>query len=137
MTIPTRTIRRPEQAMQIALLQWAELVQVGQHTLADWLTHVPNGAGRSPVEGAILKAMGVKAGMPDLILPIRTSVYAAGYWELKAGNEKPSEAQIERHAMLRAGGAYVTISRRWDDAGRDMLRYLERGPFTVVCRGRL
>ncbi len=137
MTIPTRTIRRPEQAMQIALLQWAELVQVGQHTLADWLAHIPNGGARSPLEGAIFKAMGVKAGMPDLILPIRTTVYSAGYWELKAGNEKPSEAQIERHAMLRAGGAYVTIARRWDDAGRDMLRYLERGPFTVICRGRL
>ena len=123
--------------MQIALLQWAELVQVGQHTLADWLSHIPNGGARSVVEGAILKAMGTKAGMPDLVLPIRTTVYGSGYWELKAGNEKPSEAQIERHAMLRAGGAYVNIARRWDDAGRDMLCYLKRGPFTVVVRAPL
>lgn len=123
--------------MQIALLEWAELVQVGQHTLADWLAHIPNGAARSPVEASILKAMGTKAGMPDLILPIRTPHYGSVYWELKADNGKPSGAQLERHAMLRVGGAYVNIARRWDDAGRDMLRYLERGPFTVVVRAPL
>jgi hypothetical protein len=130
-------VKRPEQAMQIALLQWAALVQVGAHTLADWLHHSPNGGARSAVEGAIFKSMGVKAGFPDLVLPIRTSKYGHGYWELKAGPlDKPTAVQIERHAMLRAGGAYVNIGHRWDEVARDMLKYLELGPFMVVVRAK-
>ena len=30
--------------------------------------HVPNGGWRSPIEAAILKGMGVRAGVPDLIV---------------------------------------------------------------------
>lgn len=132
-----RIIRRPEQADQIALLRWAELVQVGHKTLADWLTHIPNGGARTPVEGGILKAMGVKPGMPDLLLPIQTTRYSAGWWELKAGEGKPSESQVERQAMLRAGGAYVAVYWHWQECARDILRYLQHGPFTVIERGKL
>jgi hypothetical protein len=123
--------------MQIALLQWAEYVHVGQHTLADWLHHSPNGGARSKIEAAILKAMGVKAGEPDLVLPIATKKHCHGYWELKASpNERPTDKQIERHSMLRAGGAYVRVCHRWDEAALDMLAYLEHGPFTVIVRAR-
>lgn len=123
--------------MQIALLQWAEFVTVGAHTLAEWLHHSPNGGARSKVEAAILKAMGVKAGEPDLVLPIRTTRYGHGYWELKSSpHEKPTDKQIERHTMLRAGGAYVHVGHRWDEVALDMLRYLEQGPFTVIVRAR-
>lgn len=123
--------------MQIALLTWAELVQVGGHTLAQWLAHIPNGGARSPIEGAIFKRMGVKAGMPDLVLPIATTKHCHGYWELKASpHERPTEKQIERHAMLRAGGAHVRVCHRWDEAAHDMLAYLEHGPFTVIVRAR-
>lgn len=130
-------MNRAEQQTQIALLQWAELVQVGSHTLAEWLHHSPNGGARSKAEGGIFKAMGVKAGWPDLVLPIATSKYCHGYWELKASPlEKPSEKQVERHAMLRAGKAYVRVCHRWDEAALDMLSYLENGPFTVVVRAK-
>ncbi len=123
--------------MQIALLTWAEFVTVGQHTLACWLAHIPNGGARSKAEAGILKAMGVKAGMPDLVLPIATSKYCHGYWELKASPlEKPSDKQIERHAMLRAGGAYVNVGHRWDQVALDMLRYLDLGPLNVVVRAK-
>jgi hypothetical protein len=130
-------VKRPEQQMQIALLQWAQFVQVGAHTLADWLHHSPNGGARSAIEGAILKAMGVKAGEPDLVLPIATTKYSHGYWELKASpHERPTDKQLERHGMLRAGGAYVRVCHRWDEAALDMLQYLEQGPFTVIVRAR-
>jgi hypothetical protein len=29
---------------------------------------VPNGGGRSPIEGAIMKGLGVRAGVPDLVI---------------------------------------------------------------------
>lgn len=133
----TARVNRVEQQTQIALLQWAELVQVGAHPLAEWLHHSPNGGARSKAEAGIFKAMGVKAGWPDLVLPIATSKYSHGYWELKAGPlEKPSEKQIERHAMLRAAGAYVGVGWQWDQVAREMLRYLELGPLPVIVRAR-
>lgn len=46
-----------------------------------WIAfHVPNGGGRSKAEAGILKAMGVLAGMPDLLLfgPKQTGIAAEG-----------------------------------------------------------
>lgn len=129
--------RRLEEAEQRALMSWADLVQVGQHTLAQWLIHVPNGGGRSKAEGGILKAMGVKAGVPDLLLPIRTARYSAGWWELKYGDGSLSQAQRDRIAMLRAGGAYCGVYWHWQECAVDVLRYLEGGEFTVICRAKV
>ena len=60
-----RAIKRPEQALQIACVKWFAL----QHPkLAEYLHHSPNGGKRTKVEAGIFKAMGTKAGVPDLML---------------------------------------------------------------------
>jgi hypothetical protein len=128
--------RRLEESEQRALLRWAELVQVGECTLQEILVHVPNGGGRSKAEGGILKAMGVKAGIPDLLLPMRTSAYGAGWWELKVGNNKPTAEQLTWHTRLRSLGHYVQTYWHWHEAANDILRYLERGPYTVIVRAK-
>ena len=130
-------MNRQEQAEQIALLKWASLVFIGDKTLADWLIHVPNGGARSKVEAAILKAMGVKPGVPDLLLPIRNSDYSAGWWELKSGSGRLSDEQIERHAMLVDAGNYVRTYWHWSEAANDILRYLQKSTMTVIVRARL
>jgi hypothetical protein len=130
-------VRRLEDAEQIALLNWARLVTVGQETLFDWLVHCPNGGWRSPVEAARFQAIGVKPGIPDLMLPIRTTEYATGWLELKVGRNKPTEHQLSWHERLRSAGHYVQTYWHWHEAAADMLRYLERGPFTVVVRAKL
>ena len=33
-----------------------------------WWTHIPTGGRRSPIEAAILKSLGVRAGSPDLLI---------------------------------------------------------------------
>ena len=33
-----------------------------------WWTHIPNGGRRSPIEAAIFKSLGVRAGSPDLLI---------------------------------------------------------------------
>lgn len=132
-----RPARRLEQTEQLALMKWARHVELGGETLFDHLIHVPNGGARSKVEGAIFKAMGVKAGVPDILLPLKTSLYGAGWWELKVGNNKPDERQLELHARLRAGGHYVQTYWHWSEAAADILRYLQAGPFQVVVRARM
>ena len=128
--------RRLEDAEQRALMNWAKLVTVGDETLEQKLIHVPNGGARSPVEAAILVGLGVKKGVPDILLPIRTPQYGAGWWELKAGNNKLSEDQLAWHARLRAAGHYVQTYWHWHEAAQDILRYLEKGTLTVVVRAR-
>lgn len=121
----------------MALMQWARLVSLGDQTLFDHLIHVPNGGWRSPIEAARFKCMGVKAGVPDVLLPIRTSQYGAGWWELKVGRNKPTEEQLRWHALLRACGHYVQTYWHWHEAAQDIVRYLEKGSMTVVVRARL
>jgi hypothetical protein len=53
--------------------------------------HVPNGGGRSRVEAAILKGLGVRAGVPDLAFVLADG--RAAFIELKADNGRQSPAQ--------------------------------------------
>lgn len=129
--------RHLEDAEQLALMQWAKLVTLNDRSLFDHLIHVPNGGWRSPIEAARFKGMGVKAGVPDILLPLRTPQYGAGWWELKVGRNKPTEEQLEWRALLRACGHYVQTYWHWHEAAADILRYLDHGPFTVVVRARL
>lgn len=62
-----------------------------QIKLATWLTKegilfyaIPNGGWRHELEAFNLKRQGVKAGVPDICVPIRTKDYAGLYVELKA-----------------------------------------------------
>lgn len=52
--------------------------------------HVPNGGYRRPTEAAILKGMGVVAGVSDWILLHAGTFHAL---ELKVGGNKPTDAQ--------------------------------------------
>ena len=54
---------RPEQQIQRAVFQHLT-IRAAPGTYA---FHSPNGGWRSRVEGAVLKGMGVKAGVPDII----------------------------------------------------------------------
>jgi VRR-NUC domain len=92
--------QRPEQQLQRAVLdhlRWRARRDA-------WWTHIPNGGARSPIEAAIFKALGVRAGAPDLL------IVADGrplFIELKAVGRKLSPAQTECHDALRRAGALV------------------------------
>lgn len=130
-------MKRIEQLDQLALLKWSQMVTVGPHRLSDLLWHYPSGGWRSPREAAILKAMGVQDGVPDLQLPIAAGQYIGGWWELKAGRNKPTDIQLEKHALLRSLGHYVMTHWHWHECALDIERYLRAGKQTVVVRARL
>lgn len=107
-------MRRPEQALHLAVAQLLEAVL--PRSGAIWC-HIPNGGARRKrrnangqaycPEGAVLKRMGVRPGMPDIqiIAPGPRLVYI----ELKAKGGRLSEAQREMHRQLEAVGADVRI----------------------------
>ena len=78
-----------------------------------WWTHIPTGGWRSPIEAAIFKSLGVRAGSPDLLI-IRAGQPL--FLELKAPGRNLSPAQTECHDALRRAGATVETADNIDTA---------------------
>ena len=101
-------MKRPEEALHRQVAAFLRL------TLADgaWFCHPANGGARTPAEAGILKAMGVRAGTPDLLI-----VHAGrAIWiELKAQRGTVSAQQAGTMADLRAAGCPVYVCRSLDD----------------------
>jgi hypothetical protein len=58
-----------EHDLQVSIFEWAEM-QKGKFPELALLFAVPNAAKRSPRQGAYMKAEGMKAGVPDIWLPV-------------------------------------------------------------------
>jgi hypothetical protein len=98
-----RARRRPEQDIQKALADHLRL----RGAPGTYWFHPANGGARTAIEGAILKACGVRAGTPDLILIKSGRTYGL---ELKATNGRVSPAQRTAHDEMRAAGAEVAVA---------------------------
>jgi hypothetical protein len=75
--------------------------------------HVGNGGYRRPIEGNIFKGLGVKAGIPDLILIRNGSVFGL---ELKADRGRLTRAQAAAHQQMRDAGVVVETAVGLDQA---------------------
>ena len=88
--------------------------------------HIPNGGSRSKSEAGHFKAEGVKAGVPDICLPVARSGYHGLYIELKrVKGGRVSTAQQGWIAALRDQGYYACVCKGWDDAAHVIKAYLE------------
>jgi hypothetical protein len=101
--------RRPEDQLQCVVLQHLKIR--GPHD-AFW-THFPAGGARSPIEAAMLKGLGVRPGVPDLLIVHDGTLYAL---ELKAEGRKPTALQDETQEALRRAGAKVACAIGLDQA---------------------
>ena len=113
-------MNRPEQALQIAACDFIEKAAPGL-----LFFHPANGGARSKVEGAIFKAMGVRKGVPDLVILLPNA--GAGFIELKAGKGVLSPAQKQWRDDLRARGYAWAEARSLEEVedilGRWLLPY--------------
>ena len=113
---------------QIALIQWAKL-QSGKYPELALIYHIPNGGSRHPAEAARLKQQGVKAGVPDLCLPVARGGYNGLYIELKAGRNKPTPLQNEWLSWLNQQGYRAVVCWGWQAAKDEIMAYLEEGQY--------
>ena len=81
--------------------------------------HPANGGYRKPVEAAVLKGLGVVAGVPDVIAIHNGRVFAM---ELKAPGGRASDKQLATITALREAGAFACLAEGLDRA----LAVLER-----------
>jgi hypothetical protein len=75
--------------------------------------HPANGGWRSRIEAAILKGLGVRAGVPDVIAIRAGRAYAL---EIKSPGGRLTAAQTAVHAELRRAGAEVAVAYGIDTA---------------------
>ena len=75
--------RQHEAAEQIKLFRWVDLVSKNYYPELRLLYHIPNGGSRNELEAVNLKKQGVRAGVPDLCLPVARGRYHGLYIELK------------------------------------------------------
>jgi hypothetical protein len=112
-----------EDVEQICLFNWAEYM-AGQHPVLSLMYHIPNEGKRSPSTGARMKKMGLKAGVPDICLPVPVSGFHGLYIELKAGKNTTTDKQDEWLDALKKQGYATAVCRGWEQAATVITKYL-------------
>lgn len=75
--------------------------------------------------------MGVKAGVPDLCLPVPMNGFAGLYIEMKYGKNKPTDHQKEWIKALKEQGYKVTVCYSGVEATQELESYLQ-GVHTIL-----
>lgn len=113
-----------EAGTQEALFQWTQYQQ-NRYPELKLLYHIPNGGKRDAKTAIALKRQGVKAGVPDLHLPVARGGYHGLYIELKVGKNKATELQKEWIADLTQQGYLAVVCYGWQEAAEQLVNYLE------------
>ena len=74
--------------------------------------HIPSGEYRRKATAALLQAMGVVPGLPDLVLIYKARILGI---ELKSTKGRLNPAQKNMHECLRAAGCLVTVVRNIEE----------------------
>jgi hypothetical protein len=91
----------PEQIVHKSIATFLDLAL----TPPDWWTTVPSGGG-GKVRGAILKSLGLKVGLPDILL----IHHGRTYWlEIKPGKLKAKDYQKACHVRLALAGCAMPL----------------------------
>ncbi len=106
------------------MIAWAAYAQ-RKYPELELLFHVPNGEARDPRTAAKLKWLGVRPGVPDLLLPVPRGPYAGLALEMKRRKSgRASDAQERFLGLLKASGWHAAICAGAEEAIGELRRYL-------------
>jgi hypothetical protein len=141
--------RQLEGIAQTNLFEFYARIQ-GQVPEVQWAFHVPNGGHRHIAVAMQLKSQGVKAGVPDILLPVpsRRGMDATTYKiythnaqlpystpdlpyvglaiELKVGKNKQSDEQVRWQARFQQSGWRAVVCYGWESAAKETVLYFGR-----------
>ena len=115
-----RPCRELEHIEQCGVFAWAALYPELEIMYAS-----ANGGARNAVVGAKLKASGVKAGIPDIHLPIARHGYSSLYVEMKVIGGTVIASQLARFPLLEAANNLVLICWSRDEAIQAICQYMD------------
>lgn len=117
---------RTEAQEQEAVIRWAAM-STGMYPELALLFHIPNGGSRRDArEGAHFKKLGVKAGVPDLFLPVARGAYHGLFIEMK--REKGGRVSEDQQGWLLALGNYgyaTAVCHGYEEARETIENYLK------------
>lgn len=115
-----------EHSEQVALVEWWSMYARWKSLPASLLMAIPNGGARNAITGAMLKAEGVRAGVPDLFLAFPAGGLHGLFIEMKrARGGATSTAQKIVGELLSRAGYGVAVCHGWQDARDTVIRYME------------
>lgn len=140
--------RELEHQEQVALFNWAKFCE-NKCPLLRMMFSIPNGGKRHITVARKLKAEGVKAGVPDIFLPVpvegfvkETSEESEKFYsgilkpvkipglfiEMKVGKNKLTENQVGWFNELKKHGYQYNICYSWIEAAKVICEYLDLDP---------
>ena len=122
-------MKHEESQIQQAFIQWCNL-HVNKYPELKFIHHSPNGGKRNVKEAARFKREGVKAGFPDLILPVVTSTSAGLYIEVKTKKGRLSSSQKEWKDFLISQGYSWRLCRSVDECIKAVKLHLD--PYEIL-----
>lgn len=120
-----RTKRKPvdEHDHQANVITWATMME-GRYPELCLLFAVPNGARVSIGQAIKLKAEGLKAGVPDLMLPVARQGYHGLFVEMKRAGGEVRDTQVSWLDALGEQGYLATVCYGDQDAIDTITAYL-------------
>jgi len=110
-----------ESQHQQALFSWAK-----KYPELDVMFAIPNEGKRSGYTGAKHKAMGLKSGVPDIMLPLSKQGYHGLFIELKKDDkQKISPNQKKWMEKLSINGYKAVACFSWEEARKALIDYME------------
>lgn len=114
-------MRHIEEQHQIAYVRWFGLQYP---ELSPLLHHSPNGGKRNAREAARFKAMGTRAGFPDLFLAVPSNGSHGLFIELKSDKGRLTDNQQAYLTILQRQGYAVAVVRTLEDFMKTINEYL-------------
>lgn len=105
---PPAPLKISEDELQITCFEWIELMRPA-HPILEWVIHVPNGGKRPRGAAGKLKAMGVKPGVLDVLLPVPYNGWSGLAIEMKVGTNKTTGQQDDWLQVFDASGYYTAV----------------------------
>lgn len=133
--------KHEEDDHQAALFNWLLKQYPEEYNI---IFAIPNGGKRDIREAARLKRQGVKAGVPDICVPIpkiyfervsedsqlaEQKIIPALFIELKVRGRKETKLQVQMRERLVARGYAVAVCNGWEEAAHYLKSYLDKSQY--------
>lgn len=104
-------MKHEEENLQMSCVRWFGY-QYPEYALL--LHHSPNGGLRNPREAKRFKAMGTRAGFPDLVLLVPSGSLHGLFIEMKSRNGKQTVSQKEYQRLVEANGYRYEVANSFE-----------------------